>query len=419
MKEFFKNRTLFIILIVAIFVRVFYLVYTPPQLRVHDFEAHMQYVRYVATYLTLPDPAACFECYHPPLYYLLAAPLYVVGGVFALQFFSLALSVLFLILALKTVVFSLHNKTVQLIAFSLLAFWPAGIMYSARIGNDALFYVWYALGFYFLVKWYTTGSFTDFCLASGVTLCALLTKSNGLILLGTLFVAFFFKIILQRKIMSTHIAAMAGLCLLSIFILTFRSTPEEVTTATQNPQTLLVANVGGLPENIKLANTIKNYALFDAYTFITVPFLNQVDDASGRQFYWNYLLKSSLFGEFQFSRGEFLATLIAICFLLFSGSIFLVFVFSGKLQMPTAFILHTAVGLGILASITLRVLIPYSPSADFRYIFPVIIPGSILVAQGIEQIRKKEYIRIYAVTLSIMILFLGLSTLFFLYVPTI
>ena len=308
----------------------------------------------------------------------------------------------------------LQEKLPRYIAFALIAFWPAGIMYAARIGNDTAFYVLYAIGFYFLIRWYVTETASDLYCASGAVLLGILAKSNGLILLGTLTAGMILKIVHGAKTARQYSFLIVALLLLSIIMLTFRLRLTEIAAAFHAPQTLLVANTAsGLQNDLKLANTIQTYTSFDAATFVVVPFLNPIDDVSGRQFYWNYLLKSSLFGEMQFSGNEHLAIVISLFFLLFCGCIFCVMLAAPMPGNPMARLLWSAVGIGVAASLLLRASIPFSPSNDFRYIFPIIIPFSVLIAQRIAYVIHLRYYQISFATVCVIGVFLLLSVIFF------
>ena len=50
-----------------------YLSYTSLDQRNYDGEAHLEYIRSIASTLELPDAFSCVACGHPPLYYGLGA----------------------------------------------------------------------------------------------------------------------------------------------------------------------------------------------------------------------------------------------------------------------------------------------------------------------------------------------------------
>ncbi len=129
-----------------------YFAQTSPFTRSYDSPGHIAYVRYLRAHRTLPAPTTCWECYHPPLYYLLAAVCTSLVGEAslpsALQIFSLLLYALFLIfsgLALRRI---FGSSRWLLFGLLLVAFWPSGPLQSVRVGNDSLLYVWYAAGFF-------------------------------------------------------------------------------------------------------------------------------------------------------------------------------------------------------------------------------------------------------------------------------
>src|SRR5690606_25210479 len=63
---------------------------------------------------------------------------------------------------------------------------------------------------------------------------------------------------------------------------------------------LYIDNIDGLSHANIVGNTASNYFWFDAKFFITEPFTDPYDDRLCRQFFWNYLGKTGLFGEFKY-----------------------------------------------------------------------------------------------------------------------
>jgi hypothetical protein len=50
-----------------------YLGYTAPEQRNYDARGQHRYLLYIASHAALPPPSYCNVCYHPPLYYVVAA----------------------------------------------------------------------------------------------------------------------------------------------------------------------------------------------------------------------------------------------------------------------------------------------------------------------------------------------------------
>jgi hypothetical protein len=65
---------------------------------------------------------------------------------------------------------------------------------------------------------------------------------------------------------------------------------------------LFVANEHRTNPALTLTNRPIYFIGFDFPTFLTRPFTSPWEDAKGRQWFWNYLLKTSLFGEWEFKQ---------------------------------------------------------------------------------------------------------------------
>ena len=141
--------------------------------------------------------------------------------------------------------------------------------------------------------------------------------------------------------------------------------------------------------------------------------MNPWSDETGRQYYWNFLLKSSLFGEFDFGKNKNIvitAQLISWLFLVIVVYFFII-IFLASLRKKTTTRNMSAILFTVLASIIIPLLIltivrikhPYSSQSDFRYIFPVTIPIAFLYSLGLENLKigKLIMLRYFGYVLSI------------------
>ncbi|MCB9077004.1 MAG: DUF2142 domain-containing protein [Anaerolineaceae bacterium] len=137
-----------------------------PRWQAPDEPAHYNYIRYLATekafpelvagcydeaYLTelkqrkfpsnLPIDGVCYEFHQPPLYYLLAVPIYDISGgwLLAVRLVSVALGAGVMVFAfyIARTLFP-HNLTIALGAMAFVAFVPMHIAILASVNNDAL-----------------------------------------------------------------------------------------------------------------------------------------------------------------------------------------------------------------------------------------------------------------------------------------
>ncbi len=103
------------------------------------------------------------------------------------------------------------------------------------------------------------------------------------------------------------------------------------------------------------------------------PFTSPWDESLGREFFWNYALKTSLFGEFRIFRfplGETLGAAIGTSLLVLVVCAFRGFWKSKMDRVQVLLLLQIAMFLAAL--MYLRITVPFACSNDFRYILPVL-----------------------------------------------
>jgi hypothetical protein len=446
---FISNKAVIFILLGGFLIRLLYFWVTPYGLRTHDVEGHIPYIEYVLKNWSIPPRNSGWETYQPPLYYFFAALVYKaanLAGVTSthslyrlLQFVSLLLSMGFLgssLLIFENIGAHLpvfhkpgngsdpipetpgaKSKKGRFIGvmLGLVAFWPSNIMHSVRIGNDGMFYFFYALGLLFLIKWYYDN--TDRSLYTGFVCAALcfITKANALILYGVIAIIYLLKFITDkdRDIRQYLIRAVVLLILFAAgFGITFgAAVAEKMKGSTEH---FMVPNMGNLGGQ-EVGNQLKNYVWFDLPEFITEPYTDPWGDRGGRQYFWNYLFKTGLVGEFQFDT-PFHRTVTILLSSLFLG--LLGYVITGliwlilKKEWQEHGILLLNLILLIGAAILFRISIPASCSNDFRYILPVLISFGFFYGYTLAICRRKGWTLLEMAGYIWAVLFMAASSIF-------
>jgi hypothetical protein len=296
---------------------------------------------------------------------------------------------------------------------SLITFWPSGIVHSVRIGNDPMFYSLYAWGLLFLIKWHydqrDRSLYTGFILA---TLC-FITKANAVALYGVFGIIYLWKIIKRRNI-KPYLIKTAILFIIFVigFLVTFGASVEDK----MNGSTahFMVPNMPDLgPQEV--GNKLINYIWMDLPSFINEPYVYSWEEKAGRQYFWNFNLKTALISEFHFDT-TFHRTLAYWLTLLFLGMI--VFTITGLImilrkEFKKHLILFFNLLLLYIAAILFRYTIPTSCAQDFRYIFPSLTSFCFFFGYTLLFYRRKGWTRIAAVGYIMALLFISLSILFF------
>jgi len=148
----------------------------------------------------------------------------------------------------------------------------------------------------------------------------------------------------------------------------------------------LVCNLGGVDADLQVPLELRNYVPMDIAVFLSNPWMSSRDDATGRRNVWNYLLRSSLSGEFPFDGA--LQRAIAIVWgvaLLWLVLLVLLRLYRTRpsvgawwREAPWA-----VLGLSWLGSIvSARVVYAFCCQADFRYVLPALVPFLVVCARG-------------------------------------
>lgn len=395
-----KRQTL--ILLFSLALSTIYLSKTDERTRTFDvFEGggHKDYIEYLIEHRELPVPGDGWEYHQPPLYYLTAAfakqtaPINSkVSGELWAQLLSLFLWTLFLTSSLATLNLAFRKYPAALLLATIaLCLWPAGIIHSIRIGNDLGIYACYGLAFFYTVRWWKSRDSTTLFWASLWMAGSLLSKSNGLAVAGVLGILVIFHIyglIRKRHLFQQHKAKLlrdvtiSGGLFFCAMALNFADNIKHYLDGTSKDW--LLSNVSEMINPaLRVNNEIQSYLIFDSATFLESPFISTWDDQYGRQYFWNFVLRSSLSSEYFFD-GEWMRLWGTI------NGILLLITIAGTLiyylqQQPQAssrkikrFAYRNAPWLMALIFpfillLAYRIKVPLSCNTDFRYIYPVIV----------------------------------------------
>jgi hypothetical protein len=412
-----------ILLVAGLFLRIAYMSYTDFDERTYDVvlnSGHLDYIKMIANDFMLPNPTEGWEYHQPPLYYATAAFFYKIASFtgladkfVTLQLLSLAQYFIFLIYSIKILSLTLKSKSIIFFAALLIIFWPSGIIHSIRIGNDILFYMLFVLSIYYMILW------QRFQKALWITVLfaslALITKSNGIILFGIIGSILLLNLISKKQYRLFFKDSFLVLLFFSIaFGINFI---DNIYYAMQGEgKDWLVSNViNTLNKKLFVSNIFENYIYFDFKTYIIEPYIDAWHDQYGRQYFWNYLFKSSLFAEFFFKLPyqELIASLISALSLGIFFYIFIAIATLKKEQLLEATIFLLILGFSIIALLAYRIKIPVSCNTDFRYILPVIISMGYFYALSLQWSREKGLIIIEYFGYFQILFFTLLSSIFF------
>jgi hypothetical protein len=397
--------------------------YTDLVERNYDGPAHVWYSEYIAQHYRLPSPLACTVCGRPPLYFVLGAltirwvTLTQLTTVeFGLQALSLAMFLAFLTFGILTIRLFTTDRIAVWLGTALLAFWPTSIINSIRVHDDALVSCLGAGVLYFVARWQKDDRPCTLYWATALASLAVLTKANSYALMVLLLVAVSWRCFQERfalvRVKQVAVSVLSSILAVALAIGS-RAVPNRATGCHK-----AIGALCDISSEHFVGNGWANYLHFDVRFFLKQPFLINDPYDITRDHVLNMLFKSSLFSavplghEFQDRLSASLAIVLNhIALALF---LFLVFGVLGVTlqQIRRHWILLLASVLLLGQLIALRWMVPLTMHADFRYIFPLLIPACVFYAKLIERWRTRSR-AMYATGASLSVLLVVVSLLFF------
>jgi hypothetical protein len=268
------------------------------------------------------------------------------------------------------------------------------VIHSVRVGNDDLFYLFFGAGLFFATRWWQDLRDRDLHLAFGSAALATLTKSNGLILFMVLGGLLGLRLLLDEgrsvRIYARRIAPAALMFLVVTGLTLGRAAVDSLAGRRSN---LLVGNATSLTKELAVGNGAANYLWFDVKMFVTEPYSSSWVDDAGRQYFWNFALKTAILGDFQFDGAALsnLAVIMAVLVLAI-GVVTVLGLARGKGGWLAEAPLWLTIAVAMPRLAALRMSIPMACSNDFRYVWPVMVPALCLYARSVARLIEKRQI---------------------------
>jgi hypothetical protein len=380
-----------------------YFGYTSLGERNHDGPEQLKYIRFIVANGAIPKADQCFVCHHPPAYYLLAAGAYKLCEVThwvaphrGVQLMSLGLAFGFIVFGSLTIRRFTDKPALVAMAAGMLTFWPYSTMNSVRMHNDILFGTLMAAGLYMVVRWQQDDEPRDLWIACAIAALSVMTKSSGYVLVATIGAVWLYRLVAETGRLSLLRATYRPLLAVGAVIAVFAFARGPSTKASAGER--VFGTAFKIQPHDWVGNEPHNYLYFDLESFVREPYLLSRRDGSGRQYYWNHLLKSSLFAthnerpdvetSYRFNRR--LAEIMNL--LLLAMVIYGVAALAGaKKRSMGRFVAPIAFFCAFLGMhIAFKVIIPSAHHNDFRLVYPVLIVGSlsyVLAVDGFSQRR--------------------------------
>ncbi len=286
-----------ILWLIALAFCVYYTMRTDAFSRSYDAQGHRDYVEIIARRHFLPHPKDCWVCYHPPVYYLAAAPFYAVF--LATPHFAAAeeLHILsaYLFAFLLIVFFRMSERYIpdprdQLTAFALMAALPTSIMFGCRIGNDSLTYILWIIAVERTALWESSGARNDLWIAAGALALGCLTKMSIACPMSAVGLAVL-TVFVEKPERRAEILRQAWLPAVVVAVTLVAYVAWSRSFISQG----VTGNTEGLPAELRMHLKVWSVFVLNMKPYLT-EYANLWQNSGGREYFWNLWLKTALVG---------------------------------------------------------------------------------------------------------------------------
>jgi len=340
---------------------------------------------------------------HPPLYYLVCAPIYWVftpfglpGQVFAIRIFGILMALIVIWLTYKTAELLFPDDVfIQVMAAVLVGFQPMFLYIMAGVNNDALTNPLFAATFYLMTLILVNGISIKRAIILGVLLgCGVATKAGFVVMIPVVFMVLIIRGVMNKRLTETVWTTVSTLSafIASAFWLAFWS---------YSAYTSVVINAAGGHAPGWSSNAL-GWSKFMSLSALKEFFLVKI----GHQ-YWGTFGWLTIPMHEQVYNFIYFICLVAIVGLI----IWLIRAYRRRgLRTPVviSLLMLASTTLGILLSV-MRLELLTRGGAQGRYMFMALLPISMFLAVGIRGVTP-DWLRRYALP-SVALGFLGLCLL--------
>lgn len=408
------DKAIFLICIVGLAIRLYYIVRTSYTMRQHDTaeigfgSGHLAYIEYLYNNLHLPDfdPREVWSFYQPPLHHITAAVWLKLIGLLGISFELAVESIqaLTTIYSCITVYLSYRilkefgvRKRALVISFAIICLHPSLILMSGSINNDMLCTMLMTAVILYTVKWYKNQTMKNII---GIALCmgaAMMAKTSGVTVapaVAFVFIYVFFKNIKNGQ-WKSYLKQFGVFLLIAVPIGMWWSIYTYARFG------MPIGYVMKLP--VEETQYIGHYSVWERLFDLDPAQLKYVFETWGDPVYEHNIflavLKTSMFGEHNFTHLADYTTRPSV--ILFWSNVVLcvisvissIYVLKRKIwhvdKVMKIFLAILYMGiLGFYINFCLEY--AHTCTMDFRYIVPIMIIGAVMIGLAVNELDKRK-----------------------------
>lgn len=419
------------ILVLAIVLRIAYLLATPHTVNTHDVDLHKEYIQWVANNWWIPSVTDCVICHKPPLYYLLTGWLWAVISKFEgnwdiLQWWQLLLNLGFIYYTIKIVDSNVEDgaykgcsqvattapcsqvattaspKYKRLMVLLPMLFLPSAIIHSSRISSDLQYYFLIAGTYYHYFQWTKTSLDRHLAWGLWMLLLAFLTTLTAIAYIPMWIIMFVYKSAYREYEVEKYKLSITGAATGIIAFLGYKLWQLNF-----HGYDLINGNIDALVEGIKVEVTG-----IGRYIGIHRGFMDygiNPWDKGESQYFINYALKSLVHGEFKMITDvgvlANIGSLMQLVALIMMGIILVYMLKMKGKQWLFNMDLLLAISFPVMALIYYSFSFAYTPTSDFRYVYATLIPMLLLYVRAIMGLKRG----LLAIVVRLFPMFMGIG----------
>lgn len=358
----------------------------------NDLQGHLSYAQYLGERVWDLFGYAGREQFHPPTYYWVlgisgrfAQGTERVSIILAYRVFNFVLYAGFLYVGLRAIYAALAGSVgSRRFAVALFLFWPLHWVFATRVSNDVALFLFWALAVYFVIAWQASRNFARLPVAAFASVAACIAiKSNGYLVLAQVLCQLGWVLLSER--VPWHLLERRRLlaCLAVVLVgvaVNLAKPAYQLSTGKKNAGS---EHFGGSRD---LKTPPSHFMSFSTLSFVERPFVT-FDSEPG---FWNYFLKSSLYGEF--SHGDVsVARALNWLFLMFLVVVLVRGIQCASWSREFVFLV-LGVAMPLLGVIVFTWKKKWVVCQDMRFVWPLFISLSVLLGKLYQAQRSREFL---------------------------
>ena len=427
LKKYLPLNYVSIMICIGMLLRVAYILYTPVWCRQHDVIdfgtgiGHAGYIEYLFEHKALPDfdPREKWAFFQPPLHHIIAAVWMKINVRLGILYRQAQenVQVLSLFYTGCIMIFSYYIfKTMELkkwgmrVACSLMVFSPIYILMSGSLNNDPLCIALQVAAIYFALKWYQKPGYLSIILLALCIGCSMMTKVSGGFVAPAVAALFILRLIKVEDEECWNFKNMSNICrnlksyILQFLVFGLICVPIGLWFPIRN----LIRFHIPLSYTPAVGEGLSQYSiwqrLFDLRTNSVYPAMINNGDTYDEYNVFLGMIKSSLFGEYNFSSMTGLVTPFAIvlfitaivlALLAFAATIYICFHKKSRLPVPYKWFFGIFYLSQLLVYVVFAFKQAYFSSQDIRYVAGIMVAESLFLGLLTDRLSEEQTMEVY------------------------